>query len=400
MAIEFKSPDTIAEEYLTTLKALKPEINRDQQDSDWWVRSRVVGGVISGAYSDQLKIANDAFPQSARREAVERHLLTYTGSGFRSATQASGPVKITGASGTLVPAGTQFVYSPNGNTYQSLASLTLGGAGSGIVTVKSVLTGQSQNLTQGASLTLPSPPPNVNATAIVFGGDIADGRDIESTEDGAARVLSVIRNPTAGGTESDYQQYALEADGAVTSASVLRWIYGLGTVGVIITSGTTDIDAAIDNNVPIVRQPSQALINKVKDYVDAKNPVTDCLHVFGAQEVSQDVTIRVKYLDTYNGSTVLTGQTLTLNQLVEREVKRALYKVPTGGRKIGASGYIVASEIEEAVDSKLSALPYAQGLIAEVIVDRQVDQLTSSGYNRLLRAQEIVVPGTITVVEL
>lgn len=110
--------------------------------------------------------------------------------------------------------------------------------------------------------------------------------------------------------------------------------------------------------------------------------------------------MNVRWADGYEGSQVLAGQTLTLTQLVEREIKRAIYKVPVGGRKIGASGYVIASEIEEALDQALSALPYAQGTIAEAIIDRQIEDLTATGTNRLVRNIEIFIPGTITVNEL
>jgi hypothetical protein len=168
----------------------------------------------------------------------------------------------------------------------------------------------------------------------------------------------------------------------------------------VITSGTTDIDAAVDAGDPIVRVPSESLKTVVKDYVDARNPINDCLYVFGPDEASVDVTMNVRWADGYEGSQVLAGQTLTLTQLVEREIKRAIYKVPVGGRKIGASGYVIASEIEEALDQALSALPYAQGTIAEAIIDRQIEDLTATGTNRLVRNIEIFIPGTITVNEL
>lgn len=399
MAIEFKTPEQVAEEYLLQLSVLKPnDVNIFQEDSDWWVRSRVVGGVISGAYGDLKKIADDAFPQSGRREAVGRQLDMWLNDTFRAAQQSNGNVKVTGTSGSTIPIGTEMVYLPNGNTYQTTSIHILSGA-SGVIPVESVGTGQEQNLLKGASLTISSPPAGINSLAEVYGGDLSDGRDEESTEEGATRVLDRVRQPTAGGTESDYAQYARSADPAVTSATVLRYIYGLGTVGIVITSGTTDIDKAIDEGSAIVRTPSDALLEIVEAYVDALNPITDCIFVLKAEETPQDVTFRVRYLEGYTGSTVLPDQTLTLNQLIEREIKRALYKTPTGGRKIGASGYVVASEIEEVVDQVLSASPYQEGTLAQVILDRQVDDLTASGVNRLLRPTELVIPGTISIIE-
>jgi uncharacterized phage protein gp47/JayE len=377
---------------------LKPEINKDQQDSDWWVRSRVVGGVVSGLYGDMLKTANDAFPQSARQEAVARHLDLWLSDTFRDAQQSVGSVVVSGVTGTTVPSALELVYDPNGNTYLTTESIVLS-ATTGLVAVQSVNTGQAQNLLSGAVLTISSPPGGLNSTATVAAGGLADGRDEETTEEAANRVLARVRQPTAGGTESDYQNFALSADPSVTGANVLRFVYGLGTVGVVITAGTTDIDSAVDNDEAIVRVPSDALLETVRDYVDARNPVTDCLHMLKPQEIPQDVTFRVRWSEGYTGATIPTGQTKTLLELLEREINRALYKVPTGGRHIGASGYIIASEIEEVVDLALSASPYQTGTLAQVILDRAVEDLTPTGANRLMRPTETVVPGTITIIE-
>lgn len=397
MAIEFPTPTEVGDEYLVHLKALKPEVDTKQQDSDWWIRSRVIGGVISGMYADQRKIADDAFPQSARREALERHLELYFGEGFTAATQADGDVAVTGVIGTVIPAGTEFVYSPNGNAYQSTAEVTLA-ATAGLVPVQSIDSGQEFNLLSGAELTVSSPPAGLESTAEAS-GNIANGRNIESNEEASERILNRIQQPPAGGTANDYSQWALEADESVTDSNVIRWIYGLGTVGVVITAGTTDIDQALDNGEPIIRMPSNSLIDTVQDYIDSKKPLTDCAFVLTPAVVSLDVTVRVRYRSG-DGSTIPAGQTLTQEQLVQREVQRAIYKTPPGGRRFGSSGFVVLSEIEEVLDSGLSASPYTVGEYAEILVDRQVDDLAATGPNRYILDREIVDPGTITVVEM
>lgn len=395
MAIKFPTPTELGDQYLTILKSLKPEVDISRQDSDWWIRSRVIGGLMSGMYADQLKISLDAFPQSARREALERHLDLYFGSGFIQATNAVGSIGVTGTNGSLVPAGTEFLYSPNGNTYQSTAAVTLVGT-TGSIPVQSVAAGQDQNLLSGAALTIPSPPSGINSGAVALTA-ISDGRDVETNEQAAERILNRIQQPPAGGTANDYATWAKEADPSVTEANVIRFIYGLGTVGVVITAGTTDIDTAVTNGDPVVRVPSAPLIAKVKDYIDAKNPLTDCVFVEAPQVVYVPVTIRVRYLEG-DDNTVPAGQTLTQKELVQREVRRAIYKTPPGGRLFGSTGYVVASEIEEVVDQGLSANPYTVGNFAQIIVDRQVENLAPSGVNLMLSPRQIAEPGTVSVV--
>lgn len=398
MSIDYKTPDDISADYLLILKTLKPEVDVASQDNDWWIRSKVVGGVVAGVYADQKKIANDAFPQSARREAVEKTLNMYFNDGFRESTPSVGNAKVTGATGSFMPAGTEFIYEPNGNTYQATEDLTLT-AVSGVVAVQSVGNGQIQNLFESTALKLSSPPSGFDPDAEVYGGDLADGRDDETVAQAVERILLQVRTPLAGGKISDYEQFALAADPSVVTANIIKYPFGLGTVGVVITSGTTDIDAAIDNDIPVVRMPSDALIETVQEYVETVNPVTDCATVLQPVEVEIPVTVYVKY-KTGDGDTILSDQTVSQETLVLREVKRAIYKTPVGGRKFGASGYVVASEIEEVIDFNIGAEPYQVGAKAQIILDRKVDDLTATGFNRLLLGHEIPIPGTITVVEL
>lgn len=398
MALNYKTPEQVADQYLLHLKGLKPEVNISQTDSDWWIRSRVVGGVVSGIYADQQMIADDPFPQSARRDGLEKSLNTYFGSGFKDPTQSIGNVLIsTAASGATILAGLQLEYTPNGNLYAVTEDTNLGSSVTGVVPVRSVATGQNQNLLEGAALNIPSPPVGVNPSAVVYGAAISDGRNVESSEQAATRLLLQIRTPLAGGKASDYEQFALAADPAVTSATVTRYPFGLGTVGVVITAGTTDIDAALNAGDPIILLPSDELVAKVQDYIESQNPVTDCASVLKPASATQDVTVNVRYLQGDN-DTVLSGQTLSQRELVVREVKRAIYKTPPGGRKLGASGFVVASEIEEVLDLNLSSSPYTIGEYAQILTDRQVLDLSASGPNRGLLGNEVAFPGTINVV--
>lgn len=401
MALNYKTPSECADQYLQHLKTLKPEINTEQEDSDWWIRAQVVGGLISGTYADQLKISNDPFPQSARREGLEKSLQTYFGSGFIQAQPAVGYALITGAPGTLFPSGTQFEYRPNGNAYISTQSVNLGTGTSARVPIQSVSNGQDQNLLEGADLVISSPPAGVSPNAKVVGGSLSDGRDVESNEEASARLLTRIRTPLAGGKVSDYQQFAKDADPAVTSATVVRYPFGFGTVGVVITSGTTDIDAAIDAGDPIVMIPSDDLVDRVQDYIETVNPLTDCAYVLKPASVGIDVTVTVRFA-TGDENTIISGQTLTQGDLVRREVSRAIYKTPPGGRKFGtsATGYVLASEIEEVIDLNLSASPYTIGEYAQIIVDRQVENLSATGVNIAILGTQIPYPGTINIVSV
>jgi len=395
MALNFQTPSQVGDTYLTILKTLKPEVDISKQDSDWWIRSRVVGGVISGAYADQQQVSNDAFPQSARHTALAAHLMTYFNRDFNPGTASKGNILVTGTVGTDVPAGTQFTYTPNGNTYLSTSDVTLTGA-TALIPVQSVLTGQDQNLLSGATFTVSVQGLN---SSCVASGDIGDGTDPETDDQAAAAILNRIQQPPAGGTTNDYENYATEASASVTSAVAVRYLYGLGTIGLVITAGTTDIDTALNNGEAIVQTPSQDLINTVQEYVDSVQVETDNVYVSGPNIALQDVTVQVQYV-TGNGSTIEPNTGLTQDALVAREVSRALYKTPPGGRLNPATGkgYVLASEIEQVLDDGLSAEPYNTGTYAQILADRAVANLSATGVNRLVGPLEIINPGNINVV--
>lgn len=400
MALNFPTPDEVADEYLENLKVLKPDVDISLEDSDWWIRSRVVGGVMSGVYQDQENISNDAFPQSARHAALLKHLqilFVAPNNDFKPATSSVGKTSVSGTPFATAPAGTQMTYVPNGNVYQTTASVTLDGTGNAIVAVTSVGTGQNQNLLEGASLQIASPPSGFNSAATVVGGPLADGRNGETDQEAAARIEQRYQNPPAGGTVGDYKSYALGADPSVVDASVIRYIFGLGTVGVIVTAGTTDIDTAVTNGDPVVRVPDQSLLDKVQLALESQAPLTDCPFAIAPVEVAIDVTVMARYT-TGNGATIPIGQTLSQDQLVVREISRAIYKVPPGGRKIGGTGFVLASELEEVLDNNLGNTPYVQGNFTQILQDRQVENLSASGPNRYILGRELAKPGTITIV--
>lgn len=388
-----KTPSEVRQEYLLHLKGLKPEVDISQEDSDWYVKGSALAGAMAGLYLDQKKVSDDPFPQRARRDGVAKHLETYFNGTFRAATKSVGLVAVTGDIGTPIVAGLQFLYQPNNNSYQSTSSFAMP-ATACLVPIESIGTGQGQNLLSSAPLFIPSPPAGLNASAVAS-GNISDGRNIETTQEAAQRVLDFIRTPPEGGTAADYKRWAFEADDSVVDCNVIRFAAGFGTVGLVITAGTTDIDAALDAGQPIVLTPSPALLAKVAAYVETKRPITDCVIVYTPVPVEVDVTVYVAYV-TGSGATILTGQTLTQDQLVQREVQRAIYKTAPGGRKIGLQGYVFAEDIEQTIDLGLSAGPNIVGLLP-ILDDRQVGNLTVSGANLPLTGNQYPIPGTITV---
>ncbi len=396
-----KTQADVFSEYRAYLLGLDPTRNLDQTDSDDWIRGQVDAGVVSGVYADQEKIGQDAFPQNARREALLRHKFAYFNvSTFDPATVSDGPVLVTGtALAGPFSAGLLLTHAQTGNTYQTTEAVTLDAGGAGTVTIQSVLAGQNQNLQAGTVLSIGSAPAGLNNTATVATGGISDGTNEENEERLSLRILNRMQSSARGGNDADHREWALAASPAVTSAAVLRYPNGFGTVGVIITSGTTDIDAAVDNDEAVDFTPSDDLIALVKTYIELVDPVTECVFVYGPVEVPINVTVVARFT-TGNCATVLSGQTLTQGALVEREVKRALYKMGTGGTMMpDNTRFALKKSIEDGIDSHLSAADTVLGSTLQIVLDRQVSNLDGVNDNLALTANQRPIPGTITAMD-
>lgn len=406
--INFLTPSQTNTQYLQVLKSLKPDLNTNDNNSDFVIRGNAISGVVSGLYGDLANINNDPFISTARPTA-----LTIIGQDYnilpQPAVQAIGTnaVSVPGTNGTAInPGDLTFLYQPTNVLYTNTTGGTIA-SGILVVSVQCLVAGQIGNVALSDVLTISSPPPGVGSTATVI-ENIGDGSDAETTDSYRSRLLLRRQNAPAGGNETDYPQFAFAASTAVRSATAYRFVRGLGTVGVYITSGTTDIDGAVTAGEAIVRIPTSDIINTVQDYYNSHVPLTDCPFVFTPTEVPINVGVNVIYASGLTGSSIPSDPVnnplgLTCQQLVQREVSRVLYKYQTGGRTLPGrtGGWIVAADIEDGLDVWLSGVPnqntgVPNGIMA-VLADWQVLPLDPPNIDLGITQDELPAPGTITV---
>jgi uncharacterized phage protein gp47/JayE len=409
VATQFPKPTEIETSYFTTLKSIKPTFNPNDRNSDFVIRGRAISGVVSGVYGDQKKVNNDTWINSARPEALTKH-----GADLdipqQPAVKANGPqIRATGTVGAAIPVGASLRYVPTGALYTVTTGGVIGGGGSGDFVVEANAAGQIGNVAFPDDLEFISPPTGINAVAALV-QNISDGSDAESVDSYRRRLLDRMQQPPSGGNVTDYPTFAFAASPSVRSARVIRFGRGLGTVDVYITTGTTDVDAAVTQGLAIVRVPSPTVIAAVQTYYEEHVPYTDCPQVYGPTEVPVDVTIGVipaagLTLASVPADPDFNPLGLTVGELVQREVERVLWKNPVGGRVLpgSAGGFLVASDIEENVDVWLSGVPdpVSGALPGKIpcISDRQVKPLFGLLYDLPLLGNELTMPGTITVVE-
>jgi len=403
----FPTPQQIETQYFQILKSLKPSLNVNDQNSDFVIRGKAFSGLTSGLYGDQQKVNNDTFTSTARPEALLLKGEDY-GVDRQPATKSQSPqVQVTGTNGTAVsPGDLTFLYVPTNVLYTN----TSGGIVSGgilDVQVEALVTGQIGNIQAPDTFQVVSPPTGINNSGSIL-QSLADGSDIETIDSYRARILSRQQSPPAGGNETDYPNFAFEADDSVRSAFIRRFGRGLGTVDIYITTGTTDIDTAVTQGLAIVRIPSLIVLAAVQAYYDAHVPLTDCPSVFAPIEIDVDATVKVVLADGFTLASVPASSQynplgLTVLQIIQREVGRVLYKLPVGGRKIPgfSNGFVTAGDIEEGLDVWLSAVkdPVTGLFIGRLplLADRQCQPLDAPDVNLAIGENELATPGTITV---
>lgn len=406
MAI-FPTPSQIQADYKILLKSIKPSLNVNDSNSDFIIRGNAVSGLVSGLYGDQAKANNDTWINSCRSEALDLFGQDYGLPRLSATVATSTGVTLTGVNGTIVGVGAlTLIYLPTGVLYTNTTGGTISG-GSLTVSVQSLVAGQIANVSKPDSLTLVSPPAGVGNTASVT-VSIADGSDIETDDAYRARLLSRRQSPPAGGNETDYKNFAFAANSSVRSVLVRRFGRGLGTVDIYITTGTTDIDYAVTNGIAVVRVPSSTVISEVQAYYNQVVPWTDCPSVYGPTELSVNATVNVDLaagltMSSIPSDPVNNPLNLTVMQLIQREVGRAMYKTPVGGRTLTGftNGFLIAADIEQGLDEWLSAVidPETGLQIGKmgVLANRQAQPLNGSSYDFPLGANQLAAPGTITV---
>lgn len=404
----FPTPSQLFATYKNLLKSLRPDINVNDNNSDFIIRGRVWAGIASGIYGDQKKINDDTYIQSARSDALDKRGADLGLPRLPATFSHSEQVRFSGSAGSIIPAGTILRYSPSGVLYQTDAQYVIDFGGTVYGSVTAQVTGQIGNILAPDTLDLISPPGGVAQAATLI-LSLSDGSDVESDDSYKTRLLNRFQRPPAGGNQYDYPQFAFKADSAVRSVMIRRFGRGLGTVDIYITTGTTDIDTAVTNGQAIVRIPSQLVIDTVQAYYEENAPLTDCPKVFAPTETNVNVTVNVDLAAGLTMSSIPNDATynplnLTVQQLIQREIGRVLYKYQAGGRQIPGlpGGYVVAADIEFGLDKYLSAVPDQTGVATgfiPILTDRQVQKLNGANWDLQLPSNSLAKPGTITVIQ-
>lgn len=307
--------------------------------------ARIYAGAVHGLYGYIDYLARQIFIDSADGASLDRHAGVW-GLVRRPAQAARGQVRMTGATGATIPAGT--LLQAGGLEYETVAAAVLAD-GVGLVAVRAREAGPAHNLPQGAGLRLIAPLDGANIQAQAQ-TPIEGGLDIEADDSLRARLLFLIRNKPHGGARHDYVFWSLDqsAHGVpVTRAWVFPNAMGLGTVTIrAVCDGRADI--------ALTEAERGALVN----YIETVRPVTvKEFYVLSPTLVPLNLTIRLNPSDTATWGAV------------EAELRDLLAREAAPGKtilisKIREAVSIAAGEHDNEVLAPSANIPHAANAMA------------------------------------
>ncbi|MCP4448273.1 MAG: baseplate J/gp47 family protein [Myxococcales bacterium] len=285
------------------------------------VLANVWAGSVHMTHGHLEWISQQLFGDTAEREFLIRLAAKYELT-ITPATFASGTVLATGTSLTNIPSGTILVRD-DGETFETTALATISGA-SVSVPVQAVTAGAIGNMEEDDTLALESPIAGIDSTMTVEADGIVGGIDEEETEDFRERYLLRRRNQSTGGSDEDYEAWALAVAG-VTRAWVYRHEGGLGTL---------TVRFVMDGETSII--PSAGDVIAMQAALDAERPTTAEVTAAAPTETETEFTIE------------LIPDTAAARVTVEAELADLLYRNGIPGDGV-ARGTILLSQIRTAI---------------------------------------------------
>lgn len=186
-------------------------------------------GLADGLYGYLDYVARQTVPFTARDEFLAGW-GALKGVYIKPATKASGGLVAFSITGAATMAAGTFLTRGDGAQFVTLADASSSGS-TIVVSCSAEIAGSAGNTEVGTSMYLSSGVSNVNPEGTVTAA-LTGGADIETQDEFLARILSAYQATPAGGSPSDYENWALEVSGVTRAWCVPRG-YGIGTVVVL-----------------------------------------------------------------------------------------------------------------------------------------------------------------------
>ena len=363
----------IANEYITNIEILNPETNALVIGTDWWVKSQIQGGVVSGIYQQAYNLLQAAFIQYSSGILLDYSLASYGLTPRLGASPATGYASINIAPTTTgtIPVNTILSLS-GGLTYITTAAYSYTpSVYNGQIPIQSQSTGVGTALYNGTQITFASPfPGGVNSLVIQ---SMTDGANTENDTAVRLRLLSAFNIPKTGGSETDYLNWCISQPNITYVYLDTNEISQNNTLFLYLMSGDGDVDNILQN-VPFgsySRVTALPDIENTTNYVLSVKPLFDFLlfntvYTYIVNESDDFNIINIRLVSGITSSTILPGFTITVDALIRRELRRAILSTPLGGTFITGLSYIILSALSGSLFQSLNSV---DGKYAQILID-------------------------------
>lgn len=366
-----RTPEQVMTDMLSTHK----EITGQQLSPNDFHRDEVVrlwphAGAISAFEMKLENVEDDFHPSTSSEQGLVKHLKTRQLPQRAEPQKSQGRISFPGVDGTIVSRnGISARRNLDGKIYNCIQDGVVVG-GVAVLSFESSLTGQEYNIDQineGFTLVNPVVGLQPNGQSV---DQFRNGRDQETPGEMLLRIQEHDRRTNTGGNLVAYEKWAKEASPQVVSAKAIKHPRGESTVDTVITSGTTNIDKAVEDGTAITRIPSNDLINSVQAFITQRMPTTDDHRTIAPTE------------ENFNTEILLVPYDATKLPLIQNQITK-IWKIFTFKAKSGERIY--PTDLEKLIDSKVGFLLHFR---------RVVDFTPDHYYD--IPANKILVPNDLT----
>ncbi len=386
---------SLLDDYLNYVQANQkiaglPPINANSPNTWWAIQGGAMAAFFLDLYYNLQLIQNSIYTQNSVGDQIDQKLYELGLPQRGALTYGTVEVQLTSTSPQSIYYQQQFTDSVTGNIYQSLQNITIPDNTSQY-TLYALNAGSNYIEPIGATLT---------NGAITFGVHSSTNGQIEESDQSCIdRILQANRSPLSGARSTDYAVYALQSNILFPAPEITDSIIipsftmsgAVGLLGVFVLVGTSITEYQL--NLGLVgttvfnqysRQAGLSTINTTTNYIKSLRLVG--LTVTVGTSITQLVTsgistlpISVSLADGYNALTLISliSQNsnnqpvtiqLTVGQLIQREVRRAICNQPYGATPIGtiSNNYITIDSIIYALNLQLSA---TNGQLAQILTN-------------------------------
>lgn len=389
----FVTAQESTQSYWTKVQSLNPNLDPSQEGTDFWAKGLAIGNMISGLSQTISLVEQNLFPQTATGGGIDKQLASWGQVPRMGSLPATGTAKLVAvpSSNFTISAGTALTYPATNQVFivQADTAITIAGGANQTFPIESQTLGTGTAIPANSVLNFSSPVGGYSQATCV---SMADGSAVESDLSCSARLLTAIQQPRLGGTIGDYETWALSIAN-VTGATAIKDLYIIGSLSLIVLSGSDDYDVILETPPSVgdvyTRTANSDTLSEVSQYISTQDPAG--ANVFIATATTQmvassgtPVTVEVVLAEGLSLTTVMPVG-LTVLELIQREIRRAVITAPIRGNVVNGSSYILLSDIEQTLDVGLSAGNNYQGVYGSILVDRTVTY--DGGNNNILLSQ-------------